>query len=599
MATATAPTTPKARLLLLPVAAFLVTLPLLLHGCSCGHDFDFHLQSWLEAANQFRHRALLPRWAFSPAWNSGEPRFVFYPPLSWLLGAIITMLFGLTAAPILFTWITLTAAAFTMYRLAREFASPNAALLAAALYIANPYMLFTAFERTAYGELLAAAWLPLLILAALREQPTIPSIAVPLALLWLTNAPAAVIGSYAFAAIIAIRLGLLLLRPQRIYLPPMGSADAPAPHPPTPVELVSRSIAGTGLGLALAAFYLLPAAYERRYVQIAMALIQNMRFQDNFLFGHTGDGPHDQVLHTASLIAVTILASTLVISGAPYLRRSRRMSGKPKLSLILITLTLLITLLLTPITTPLWNHLPELSFLQFPWRMIALQGVLLALAAALLLNRTRLPYLAATGTVVALTLTLTFTANHLYRQGCELFDGPAARADLFATHHGVDSTDEYTPGEADNDVLRWDNPAYWLADSPKAFAPNTIPNPAATIINYDQPHPMEQNVTDQAPMHFTVHANHPEYLILHLRDYPNWQVAEGCETCRFFKRLSHITRDDGLLAVALPTGDDTINITWHRSWDEELGSTLSVLAFVTLLVLSGISLRSRRLKTEQ
>ena len=38
--------------------------------------------------------------------------------------------------------------------------------------MANPYMLFTAYERTAYAELLAAAWIPLLLLAVLRERVT-------------------------------------------------------------------------------------------------------------------------------------------------------------------------------------------------------------------------------------------------------------------------------------------------------------------------------------------------------------------------------------------------------------------------------------------
>src|SRR5471030_1152990 len=114
--------TPPARLLLLPFAAFLVVLPLLLNGCSCGHDFTFHIGSWLDAASQIRHGTLLPRWTISAAWNSGEPRFLFYPPLSWLLGAALTLA-APAAAPVLFTWIALTAAAFTMYRLARDFTS--------------------------------------------------------------------------------------------------------------------------------------------------------------------------------------------------------------------------------------------------------------------------------------------------------------------------------------------------------------------------------------------------------------------------------------------------------------------------------------------
>src|ERR1700712_2907240 len=197
--------------LLILCAAIVATLPLFVHGCSCGHDFDFHVQSWLDAAQQLRHGTLLPQWTFSAAYNAGEPRFIFYPPLSWMLGAILTLVVPITLAPTIYTLLALTAAGLAMHRLASYFAGPTAALIAAILYVVNPYMLFNAYERAAYAELLAAAWLPLLFLAVLRPQPTIRGIALPLALLWLTNAPAAVMGSYTLAVIIAIRFVLSFL----------------------------------------------------------------------------------------------------------------------------------------------------------------------------------------------------------------------------------------------------------------------------------------------------------------------------------------------------------------------------------------------------
>ena len=80
--------------LLLPLLAFLIVVPLLLHGPSCGHDYGFHVQSWMDAGEQLRHGRLLPRWAFSPAFNAGEPRFVFYPPISWLLGSLLLLFFN-------------------------------------------------------------------------------------------------------------------------------------------------------------------------------------------------------------------------------------------------------------------------------------------------------------------------------------------------------------------------------------------------------------------------------------------------------------------------------------------------------------------------
>jgi len=159
-------------LTLIPVAVLLVLHPLLIHGPSCGQDLAFHVQSWLDAAQQLRHGTLYPHWDTTAAWNAGEPRFLFYPPISWLLGAILTLIFPVALCPTIFIAIALLAAGFTFHKLASEFASPNAALIASTLYLANPYMLFTAFERSALAELLAAAWIPLLLLALLRPTPT-------------------------------------------------------------------------------------------------------------------------------------------------------------------------------------------------------------------------------------------------------------------------------------------------------------------------------------------------------------------------------------------------------------------------------------------
>src|SRR5580698_7848736 len=192
--------------LLIPIAALVAIIPLLTKGCSCGHDFDFHIVSWMEAARQFTHGNLHPHWAYTPAYNAGEPRFVFYPPLSWTIGAILGLVFPWTWTPVLYTWLTLTAAGLALYHLAKDFTTPYAAILAAAFYMVNPYMLFTAYERTAYAELLAAAWIPLLLHAILRREVTVPRIAIPVALLWLTNAPAAVMSCYALALLTVLRL---------------------------------------------------------------------------------------------------------------------------------------------------------------------------------------------------------------------------------------------------------------------------------------------------------------------------------------------------------------------------------------------------------
>src|SRR5215469_18902093 len=70
-------------------AALAAVVPQMVRGCSCGHDFDFHLVSWFDALHSWREGIFYPHWAPSPNFNAGEPRFIFYPPLTWMLGAAL------------------------------------------------------------------------------------------------------------------------------------------------------------------------------------------------------------------------------------------------------------------------------------------------------------------------------------------------------------------------------------------------------------------------------------------------------------------------------------------------------------------------------
>jgi hypothetical protein len=606
--------------LLIPLAAFIAIVPLLIHGCSCGHDFDFHVLSWMEAARQFAQGDLHPHWAYTPAWNAGEPRFTFYPPFSWTIGAILGLIFPWTWTPIIYTWLALTASGLCLYYLARDFATSTPATLAAILYTVNPYMLFTAYERTAYAELLAAAWVPLLLHAILRRQVTIPRIAVPIALLWLTNAPAAVMSCYALALLTAIRLAT---NPGAPYLDSemwasRASATAPAhseiSNAPTqtPPQLAFNTITGTVLGLGLAAFYVLPAAYERRYVQIAMAIIPNMRIQDNFLFHHTTDALHDQVLHTASLIAVLLIATTTLLittiallrynsvkrlespaqgelekdaSARPAPERASRVEGgverpphfvrphTPFKSRTLLTslaiLTIAITLLLTPLTAFIWNHAPELAFLQFPWRILAILAAVLGLTIALALTPLNLKPASITAITLALAAALTYPAYAVFHQTCDAEDTVPARLALFHSNQGTDPTDEYTPVPADNDSLAHADPPYWLSPDPNAKATsNAAPGPA--------------------PTHLTLNSPVPEDIILNLRDYPAWHI-----TLNGTPVTTHIHRDDGLITLPISAGPSTIDINYARMPDQTVGDLITAIALITLAIL----LASRSKKT--
>lgn len=550
---------PWLALFVIPAAALVVVLPLILHGCSCGHDFDFHLISWMEAAAQFRAGTLHPAWAFSPAWDAGEPRFIFYPPLSWTLGGLLGMILPWAAVPIVFTWLALVAGGVGMYRFAREFAGEQAASLGAVVFIANPYMIFTAYERTAYGELLAAAWIPMLLAGILRKRITVLGVAVPVALLWLSNVPAAVMGCYSLALLAVVRVVWSWLTDREIASP-MKTRTAGA--------MATRVALGTLLAFGLAAIYLVPAAHERDWIQVSSSMTPIRQLQNSFLFHHTDDAAHDAVLHTVSVIAVLLLSVTAVVFFLLY-ARSKRARNEASTIVLLALLAMAIGFLLTPASGAVWRVLPEFAYVLFSWRLLAILAAVLSAGITLISSEIALKKPVMLGLALALTVAMVAVPVRLFRQFCDDEDAIAPRLAVFLAGTGTDPTDEDTPVGADDDQLSHANPPYWLAERGDTAAP--IAGTAA-----------------QVPQRFSVLAKEPEVLILNLRSYPGWEVwVNGTRV------TERIQRGDGLIALPVPAGSLHVDVEYVRPGDQRLGEAVSAASLSASLGLAGLARRRR------
>ena len=138
-------------------ACLLAITPFFWWGSPSGHDFEFHMFSWMEVLGQWKHGIVYPRWAALAHWGYGEARFLFYPPASWTLGAVLGAVLPWKMVPGAYCWIVLTLAGAAMYRLAREWLAAPDALFAAVFYALNPYHLLIVYWRSAYAELLARA----------------------------------------------------------------------------------------------------------------------------------------------------------------------------------------------------------------------------------------------------------------------------------------------------------------------------------------------------------------------------------------------------------------------------------------------------------
>jgi len=566
---------------LILLAAALAVAPMILRGPSCGHDFDFHLSSWFDALHSWRNGLVYPHWAPSANYGAGEPRFVFYPPLTWMLGALLGSVMPWQFVPAALIFLLLAGTGLATRALAREALDEGAATLAGCFALFSGYALFTAYERSAFGELTGGIWIPLLLLFILRSRvdsgpvwrQALDGSILPLALVvagcWFSNAP----------------LGLMAC----FLLPAVALASAVSARNWAPVLRASAAMVA---GLAIAGLYLLPAACEQRWVDIRQAIGDpGQRIESSFLFARHADpalASHDSVLHRASLIAVFMLAvafSGLLIALLPKSRRSRIWSQR-RWWIPLALIPPAVLFLMLPVSLPVWNLLPRLRFLQFPWRWLVVLEAPMAIfmATALWPLRRWARWIVAAGCAGFFLATVAHVAHNNY-QVCDEEDAVAGMVSAYKSGSGFEGTDEYAPPGADNELVPPGLPAACLVTDPLTALGLSPGGQAEAPLEWKE----DQHSCDATPpwqldqpehKRLTGTLPHAGFLILRLRSYPAWRVRLNGQTISSLPR-----RDDGLMAVPVPQGPVELTVDWTTTPDVIAGRWLSALGVLLLAML--------------
>jgi hypothetical protein len=521
-----------APLLAIASAAFAVEIPFFFLGTPSGHDVEFHLYSWLEVLSQWKHGILYPRWASLANFGYGEPRFVFYPPASWTLGATLTAIFPWTITSPVYIWIVVTLAGVSMFLLARRWFSRRDAMFAAVLYAVNPYHLVIVYWRSAFAELLAASLVPLLLLLVLRAAEGERRVVIPLGLVlagaWLTNAPAAVMIHYSLALLIVFfawrqKSGRILL---------IGAG-------------------AVALGAGLASFYLLPAIYEQKWVNIAQAVSAGSRPQDNFLFMHTTDADHDAFNKIISWVAMLEMGVILAAAAASKTwRRTQRDLWNG-----LLTWAAACSLLMFPITIVLWRELPKLQFMQFPWRWLLCLSAIFTILVTAGLQRWRWRAAVCTLSILVIVVAWHRVQSPWWDNASDLRE----MQDNMYTGDGYEGVDEYTPAGAD--------PAAIDKEARKV----TVDGPAHASIRVVH--------WDTRSRIFVAEMSAPDNLALRLFPYPAWQAKVNGHLVQTGARDGA-----GQMLVPVEAGMNRIEVRFVRTWDRTAGEWISILAVLLLFV---------------
>jgi len=564
-------------LLLIAILATAVVTPMLFLGNASGHDISFHLASWLDVAGQWREGVAFPRWAQWANWGFGEPRFIFYPPASWLFGAALGSVLPWRMVPGTYIWLVLLLSGFAMWRLARESLPDSQAIAAALIFVVNPYQLVVVYYRSDYAELLASSLFPFMVLGALRVVRTepkpsdtrqgwtgVPLLALAFAAIWLSNAPAAVIATYSVVLLLVV--GCLERKDFRPLIP---------------------GAAAMAIGVGLAAFYILPAAYEQRWVQISQVTAGNLHLDQNFLFTHSSDPEFALFNWKVSTIAV----GTMLLAGVAAVFGARRRREYPALWWTMVALAAASATMMFPVSLWFWHHLPKLQFLQFPWRWLVPLGIPYAFFLASAITQARWRWIRYS----AVALIIAVTATAIVRDAWwDSEDIPSLEAAI-RSGHGYEGTDEYAPLDCDI----YDLPGAILnPESPEVFE-KTPPTPLLQQVASDSGRvatlPAPQISIDKwrsEHKSFRVETSQPATLALRLLNYPAWEV-----------RVDDATVNPGSepgmarMLVQVPTGPHRVAVNFHRTWDRTAGEVISGFSAIMFFACVAVAGRRRRQQT--
>ena len=326
-------------------------------------------------------------------------------------------------------------------------------------------------------------------------------------------------------------------------------------------RILGTAAAAVALGAGLAAFYLLPAIYEQRWIDVAQALSAGLRPADNFLFIRTGDSDHDTFNRLISCVATFEI---VVLFACGWAARGWRETHRDVWN-VLLAWAGACTVLLFPVTALLWKVLPKLQFMQFPWRWLLCLSMIFSTLVTVGLRRWR--WRAA---ICALSILVIVVVWH--RIQAPWWDSAGdfyEMQDNMESGAGYEGVDEYTPtgaeaGEIDGGKLDKDARAV------------TVNGPAHAAIHVDR--------WDAESRTFTAEMSASDRLALRLLSYPAWQVKVNGRV------VEAAASGTGQMLVPVEAGMNRVQVMFVRTWDRTAGGLISM---VTLLCLGGWFLMGR------
>ena len=400
----------KKYLVLVVIALSIGTiLPLFNNGFFVFHD-NTQVVRVFEMNNALNQGLFPVRFVENLGYGYGYPIFNFYAPLAYYIGAgIMSLGFDPLSATKAMIGFGMMLSAATMYFLLKKFYGIPAAIVGSVAYAFFPYHALNLYVRGAIGELYAYAFLPIVFLGLfsalklernrsyfLKNFREIGLIATGIFLVGVSH-NLSLYMLFLFMTLFTL-CGLFFSNSKKTFL--------------------LTVLIGTVIGIGLTSFYTLPAFLEMSYTNVASQVGGGADFRDHFVcigqfwnsawgFGGSIPGCLDGMSFRLGKINVVITLFALLLILYSFNRKKIFNETITLISIILLIFSLFFS---TEYSKWLWEVLPGMPFLQYPWRFLNFAGLFISLLAGFIvyfigLQRKAVGLLAAAILVLALLVT--------------------------------------------------------------------------------------------------------------------------------------------------------------------------------------------------
>lgn len=372
----------KLKLLVKPLLIFLalvaVTFPVVKNILRPGyfpiHD-DIQTMRVMQLDKCVEDGQIPCRWVPDMGYGYGYPQFNYYGPLPYYvmegfhlsgLGYIDSVKAGL----VLFTFISVLG----MFLLGKSLWGQTGGFVSSIVYSLAPYRALDFYVRGDISELAALAIFPFIfwsIYEVLKGNKK--------HILWLGIAIGSLLSSH--------NISTLIFSPIAVVWAAFVVATNKSEILPKIKEKVSWLVMAGIWGLSLGAFFVIPAWFEKGYVHVETILMGYFNYLAHFVslsqtlsstywnYGSSNAGPWDELFLGVGLLhwVLPLLSLGLLF----VLRKTKEF----KISAFLVVVGWVALFLTHEKSSFIWNSIPILSYLQFPWRFLIIAVFVFSVAA--------------------------------------------------------------------------------------------------------------------------------------------------------------------------------------------------------------------------